>query len=107
MRTGLRVTLLTLALTLAGALAAADAAQCPALIKRAQAEIEALPQPTAQGPGIHREGQVKVIRGRLEAARVAHGAGRHDEAVKLATEALEMLDFVRREGRVRTSVPSR
>jgi hypothetical protein len=79
--------------------APAAAFQCPQLIKRAQDELGALPPPKAPSHAVNREPQVKLIRERLAAAQAAHDKGSHGESVKLANEALEMLDFIRRESR--------
>ncbi|MBI2156973.1 MAG: hypothetical protein HY616_05535 [Candidatus Rokubacteria bacterium] len=77
---------------------AALAFQCPSLIKRAQDELGALPTPRAP-QAVNREPQLKLVRDRLAAAQAAHDRGSHGDSVKLANEALEMLDFIRREGR--------
>ena len=79
--------------------AAASASEGPTLIRRAQAELSRLPKPRGPVQAINREPEVKLIQARLAQAQVAHDQGRHAEAVKLATEALEMLEHVRRENR--------
>jgi len=79
--------------------AAVGAFQCPALITRAQTELGHLPKPKGPVQAINRGPEVKLIEARLAQAQAAHDQGQHEQAVKLATEALEMLEHVRRENR--------
>lgn len=71
------------AVALAVLVSPALANECPSLIQKAQESMKALPDMD--------EAMMKKVNDHIAQAQSEHDAGKHDEAVKTATDALQLL----------------